>query len=238
MLDPNAWQMPTYYTSDKFKFLRYKFKNAEIIRHNYSQCYQDMFVLSCLDGKFEGTYVEIGSGDPFISNNTALLETMFKWKGISLEIKEQDVDKFIEQRINPIAEGDATEVDYDALFEEVNVGPVFDYLQVDCEPPSITFKSLKKIPLFKYKFAVITFEHDNYNHSQQDYENNKVMEESRKYLESYGYELVVNNISVDSEHPFEDWWVHPDLVKPDIISKLKCINNNTKKAEEYLLNII
>lgn len=238
MFDPNAWQMPTYYTSDKFNSLRYKFKNAENIRHNYSQCYQDMFVLSCLDGKTEGTYVEIGSGDPFISNNTALLETQFKWKGISLEIKEQDIDKFTEQRSNPIAEGDATVVDYDALFEEVNIGPVFDYLQVDCEPPSVTFAALKKIPLEKYKFAVITFEHDNYNHSEDDLENNRVMEESRKYLESYGYELVTNNVSVDSEHPFEDWWVHPDLVHTDIISKLKCISDETKKAEDYLLNRI
>ena len=34
---------------------------------------QDMFVLTVLNGKTNGTYLEIGSGDPFIGSNTALL---------------------------------------------------------------------------------------------------------------------------------------------------------------------
>lgn len=237
MYDPNAWQMPTYYTYDKYNSLRYKFKNSELIRHNFSQCYQDMFVLSCLDGKIGGVYVEIGSGDPYVSNNTALLEKEFNWKGISVEIKSEDVEKFTEVRNNLIAEGDATEIDYDELFEEVNLGPVFDYLQVDCEPPIVTFSALKKIPLDKYKFAVITFEHDFYNHSEND-ENSKVRDESRAYLESMGYELIVNNISVDENHSFEDWWVHPELVNSRIISNMKCINDETKKAENYILGVV
>ena len=235
MFDPNAWQMPTYYNSSKSNLLRYKFNNFEKIPHNFSQCYQDMFVISCLDGKTGGTYVEIGSGDPFVSNNTALLESQFNWKGVSLEIKSEDVEKFYQSRKNLIAQGDATEVDYTALFEEVKLGPVFDYLQVDCEPPIITFAALKKIPLEQYKFAVITFEHDYYNHSEDD-ENHSVRDESRKYLEQHGYELVVNNISVDNNHPFEDWWAHPDLVDSRIISKMKCISEETKKAEDYMLS--
>lgn len=237
MFDPNAWQMPTYYNSSKYNSLRYKFKNSDKITHNYSQCYQDMFVLSCLDGKIKGTYLEIGSGDPFVSNNTALLEKHFNWKGISVEIKSEDVEKFIKYRMNPVAEGDATEIDYNALFEEVKLETNFDYLQVDCEPPIVTFSALKKIPLDKCKFAVITFEHDFYNHDEKDF-NQQVRDESRKYLESYGYEMVVNNISVDENHPFEDWWVHPEIINPDIISKMKCINDDVKKAEDYMLGIV
>ena len=51
MSDPNAWQLPTFYTADKGT-ANYQFKNVDLVNHqNFSQCYQDMFVLSMLDGK-------------------------------------------------------------------------------------------------------------------------------------------------------------------------------------------
>jgi hypothetical protein len=231
MFDPNAWQMPTYFTSDKSKYLRYQFKNLERITQNCSQCYQDMFVLSCLDGKTNGTYLEIGSGDPFVSNNTAILEVVFNWKGVSLDINPDHVENFFNRRKNTIAEGDATQVDYDELFKEVNLGPHFDYLQVDCEPPGISFAALKKIPLDKYTFSAITFEHDYYTNEDQ-----YVRDESREYLQSHGYKLVVNNISVDDSHSFEDWWANPKFVSAEIISKMRMIDDTTKKAETYMLN--
>jgi len=52
MSDPNAWQMPTFYTAEKAGELRYKFSGYELVSHqNFSQCYQDMFVLCMNDGK-------------------------------------------------------------------------------------------------------------------------------------------------------------------------------------------
>lgn len=237
MTDVNSWQMPTYFTKDKYERLKYKFNGSENIQHNFSQCYQDMFVLTCLDGKREGTYVEIGSGHPFISNNTALLELEFGWKGVSLEIKEYESNLFNSERKNIVAQGDATIVDYEDLFNVTKLGPHFDFLQVDCEPASITFKALKKIPLDKYSFSVIIFEHDFYNHKDETSENSKVRDASRKYLKKYGYELVVNNISVDDSHPFEDWWVNPNYINEETISKLKSVNVKTKKAENYLLDL-
>jgi len=230
MTDPNAWQLPTYYTADKQPELRYKFKNSQSInRNNFSQCYQDMFVLCMTDGKMNGTYVEIGAGHPIISNNTALLESLYQWKGIGLEIKEHEANLYNDQRQNFIALGDALEADYAALFEEVELGPVFDYLQVDCEPAQVTFDALKKVDLSKFKFATITFEHDSYNDGPE------VRDASREYLESFGYVLIADNISVDDQHPFEDWWAHPDLVSADIIDAMKCVNGETKKAEDYML---
>jgi tetratricopeptide (TPR) repeat protein len=65
------------YTSLVYHKLRFKFDGSNEIKQNYSQAYQDMFVLSMLSGKRNGTYVEIGSSDPFKGNNTALLETKF-----------------------------------------------------------------------------------------------------------------------------------------------------------------
>ena len=31
MSDPNAWQLPTFYTADKKEQLRYKFKNVDLV---------------------------------------------------------------------------------------------------------------------------------------------------------------------------------------------------------------
>ena len=230
MSDPNAWQMPTFYTADKARRLRRTFPGLELVdRQNFSQCYQDMFVLCMLDGKPKGTFVEIGAGHPVISNNTALLESIFAWTGIGFEIKEKEADLYNDHRKAPVALGDATTADFDQLFEEVKLGPVFDYLQVDCEPAQVTFDALKKVDLDKYKFATITFEHDKYNDGPD------IQNQSRKYLEDRGYVLIVDDISVDDQHPFEDWWAHPDLVPSHTIDTMKCVTGTTKKAEDYML---
>ena len=41
---------------------RFKFPGFGKIENNYSQCFQDLFVLKCLSGKRKGTYLEIGGG--------------------------------------------------------------------------------------------------------------------------------------------------------------------------------
>ena len=55
---------------------------------------QDLFVLSVLDKKIEGTYVEIGSAWPIKSNNTYLLESEFYWQGISFDNDSSFVNEF------------------------------------------------------------------------------------------------------------------------------------------------
>tara|TARA_B100000427_G_scaffold163917_1_gene136266 strand:- start:47 stop:607 length:561 start_codon:yes stop_codon:yes gene_type:complete len=181
------------------------------------------------DGKPYGNFVEIGAGHPVISNNTALLESRYGWNGIGFEIKETEADLYNDNRKAPVALGDATTADFDLLFEEVKLGPVFDYLQVDCEPSRVTFDAMLKVNLDKYQFATITFEHDKYNDGPA------VQEESRKYLEERGYVLIADDISVDDQHPFEDWWAHPDLVPSHTIEAMMCVTGETKKAEDYML---
>ena len=61
------------YFQEDLEKLRYKFNGAETIKNNYSQAFQDMFVLSILDGKKNGTYVEIGGDHGVIISNTYLL---------------------------------------------------------------------------------------------------------------------------------------------------------------------
>jgi hypothetical protein len=218
------------YTKDKFEKLKVKFNGSEQIEENYSESYQDMFVLTMLNGKRCGTYLEIGAGNSFYGNNTALLEKDFDWKGVALDIDENFVNAHSNERKNPCLLKDASKIDYQKFLPGLDFSNEIDYLQLDCDPPEVTYKILLTIPFESYKFAVITYEHDYYCDETKSFQ-----EKSKKYLESYGYLRIVNNISPNNNKPYEDWWVHPDLVDSKIIESMININDETKKAEDYLL---
>ena len=223
------WAKPHYYKKgDK---IRYKFNGIEKVEHNHSQAYQDMFVLMALDGKQNGKYLEIGSYQPFEHSNTFLLEDKFNWKGISLEINTTMVTWFNGKRKNQCIHRDATNADYLDILDKQNMGLDWDYLQLDCEPAKNTFETLLAIPFDKYRFAVITYEHDWYS------DDKTYKDKSRKYLQMMGYQLVVSNISVDDNSPFEDWWIHPDLVDPKIIEVLKS-SKEINPANKYIFGIV
>jgi hypothetical protein len=220
-----ASNVPEYqikYDKSRYEKVRYKFDGLETIEQNYSQIFQDMFILAVLNGKKNGTYLEIGAQQPFYQSNTALLETKFEWKGVSIEIKEDLCRMFSEQRGNAIICQDATQIDYKKLLQKNFDTKVIDYLQVDIEPSKTTFEALLSIPFDEYKFAVVTYEHDHYVDMTNSYRS-----KSRKYMELMGYELVVANVSGNDFCPFEDWWVHPELVDKKIIEKFKSIQEVT-----------
>ena len=219
------------YTQQDADKLLYPFPGVDRIEQNCSESFQDMFVLSMLNGKENGTYVEIGAGSAFYGNNTALLETKFNWKGVSFDIDESLVQQHNEYRTHNCLLRDATTVDYSKLLPALDMPSDIDYLQIDCDPPAISFKVLLSIPFEKFRFAVITFEHDHYTDPD-----NSIRDKSRKYLESHGYKLVVNNIAPDDWRAYEDWWVHPELVDPAILDKMTLINDDVKKAKSYMLN--
>ena len=210
------------YDKSRYEKVKYKFDGLETIDQNYSQIFQDMFILAVLNGKKNGTYLEIGAQQPFYQSNTALLETKFEWKGVSIEIKEDLCKMFKEQRKNTILCQDATQVEYNKLLQKTFDTKVIDYLQVDIEPSKTTFEALLAIPFDEYKFAIVTYEHDHYVDMTNSYRC-----KSRKYMEMMGYELVVANVSGNDFCPFEDWWVHPDLVDQETIEKFKSIQDVT-----------
>jgi hypothetical protein len=221
------------YDKSKLDSFKFKFNGIESIEKNYSESYQDMFILSVLNGKREGTYLEIGAGNTFYGNNTALLETTFGWKGVSLDIDERFVDAFAKERKNICLLKDATRIDYEKFLQGLGFYNQIDYLQLDCDPPDITYKILLSIPFDNFKFAVITYEHDHYCDEKKEFQ-----EKSKLYLESYGYIRVVNNIAPDDWRSYEDWWVHPDLVDKNTIEKMSCIDSRVKKAEKYMLGLL
>lgn len=224
-------QIHKIYTKDQHNRLKFKFDGSEIIEKNYSQAFQDIFCLIATNGKHDGTYLEIGAGDPLIGNNTYLLEKTYGWKGVSIEINSDLVDKFRNLRSNRILGADATKINYTKLLKESNyTNNHIDYLQLDCDPPGKTFEILLSIPFNLFKFGVITYEHDYYLDITKSYR-----EKSRNYLQSLGYKMVIGNVSLDDSTPFEDWWVHPDIIDPNIIDKLITYNMfKTHNIEKYL----
>lgn len=206
--------------------LKFKFKNCEKIHKNYSQAMQDLFILSMLNGKQNGTYLEIGAYDGINISNTYLLEKEFNWSGVSIDIN--DVSESFKNRTSKLLIKDALSINYKELLDKNSFPKEIDYLQLDIEPAINTLNCLKLIPFDEYKFAVITFETENY------YASDEIKQESREYLKSKGYQLVVGNVCNIGNDPFEDWWVHPDLVSKDIIDLIKNDENLTPDKILYV----
>jgi hypothetical protein len=205
-----------------YERVKVKFPGLREIRRNYSQCFQDLFVLTMLGGKREGIFFKIGCGDPEYGSNTKLLEEL-GWKGTSIDIDPAVTEKFHAARRSFVVTGDATRLDYDELIQRD-----FDYLQIDCDPALQSLETLFRIPFEKRRFAVITFEHDGYASPL-------IRERSRAYLRSLGYEMIAGDIAPDDYMPFEDWWVHPDLVDWDVIRRMQNLGEEIKRADLYML---
>ena len=137
-LGNKIWNNKMFYYDFMYEKLNFKFEGSKNIKRNYSSCYHDMFVLSMLNGKRNGKYMEIGCKDTYVINNMNLLEE-FGWSGITIGITS-----------------DATKFDYESINNN------YDYLQIDYEPALNSIEILLQIPFEKYKFTVITFKHNDY----------------------------------------------------------------------------
>lgn len=172
----------------------------------FSQAYQDLFVRYLTEFKRNGFYVEIGASDPIESSNSYILERDYCWDGISIEIDNTLCKKFNDFRSNICLNADATTYNYLSYFENNHLPKEIDYLSLDIDPPIATLNTLKKIPFSEYRFAIITFEHDFY------LSGSGVMNESRDFLKSHGYKIIVSNV-LCTGRDFEDWYVHPKLIQ-------------------------
>ena len=200
--------------------LRHAFPGIENIQINYStQADADIFVLTFLNGKINGTYLELGAEAPTDSNNTFLL-TKFGWHGISVDIDHTCVPLWADTRPESIFMcRDATTLDYIKLFKQNNFSSQIDFLQIDIDSgPDQTQILLDSIPFDSYRFSVIMAEHNfglTDNHTKYIIENK---------LLSYGYKKIANNIvfkdyDQDQWIPFEDWWIDPLVIDKEIQEK-------------------
>jgi len=225
------------YNNSHWETLKHKFPGSESITENFSQAHQDLFVLTMLDGKRNGTFLEIGAFDGKFISNTFLLEKEFSWNGISIDIERSALDSFISHgRKADFILHDALELDYQKILEDRFPDGHIDYLMIDIEPTENSLKCLKKIPLDKFRFSVITYETDFYDTNTPDDLKIYIRDESRRILESNGYFLMAGDVSNTSdEFPFEDWYVDPELVNPEIIKKFEINRNYNKTSDKYLM---
>ena len=205
----SGWPNCPRYFKNNYENLKTKFTGAESIENNWSQSMQDIFVLSMLDGKKNGVYVEIGADQPRVISNSYLLEKDFDWVGVSFELDSDKVIYFNSIRENKCICADATIHDYKSLFEERNYPKQIDYLQLDIDPAEGTLQALKVLPLDDYRFSVITYETDVYSVGAD------IQDEQIEILESHGYQLVSKNVKCEG-NPYEDWWIDPSVVSENV----------------------
>ena len=197
--------------------LKIKFKGCEMVSQNYSQAAQDLFVLSCLNGKQNGTFLDLGCNDGISINNTYLLESVFGWTGLSMDIENRFASSF-ENRKSTFLNRDCVNLNYDEVLSYYKSNHI-DYLSLDLEPASVTYECLQNIPFDRIEFSVITFEHDSYRFG------NGYRDLSRDIFKQAGYELVCSDVS-NGENIYEDWYYNPKYVKSNFIAPLQCDSNN------------
>lgn len=208
------WESSTRYNKSDYD-LRFRFEGCDEIEKNFSQACQDLFVLAALDGKKNGTYLEIGAAHSFHNSNTALLE-QFGWSGVGLEMNPELAGMHSVERKNKVLCENALKVNYEQLLKDNFSENIIDFLQLDIEPSSNTFEALLLIPFDTYKFRVITYEHDHYVDMTRSYR-----DKSRRYLRNMGYTLIFNDIAPTDGCSFEDWWIREELIDSSVLQNLK-----------------
>jgi len=172
---------------------------------SHSHALQDAFALDCKRSFLPGRWLEIGANDPLKGgNNTALLE-LYGWTGISLELDPQFKPAWQRSWRNDavLQIADATTFDYASIDDKH-----FDYIQLDVEPPSVTFKCLQRIIESGITAECLTFEHDLYaNPSNAEYK-----EKAYNLLTKHGYRRAIEGVlRIDMPQVnFEDWYVRED----------------------------
>jgi hypothetical protein len=182
-----------------------------------SQSGQDLFVLKCTNYKRNGTFLEIGSNHPITINNSYGLETSYGWTGFMVEYEPKFLPLYkIHRPSSTHIIADATKVDY--AKECASLPSTVDYLQIDLDVENeSTIATLRKVrdELMKTrKFATVTFEHDIYRGNYYD-----TRAESRAIFDDKGYVRVFSDIK-NNTNPYEDWYVHPDLVDMSYIDSI------------------
>lgn len=172
--------------------------------------------------KKNGFYVELGSADPYIESNTWLLESQFGWKGLALENNEILVKEYnLSDRINKCISANALTFDYLSYFKEHNFPKTIDFLQIDIDghDKGNCLLALLSLPMLKYRFSVITIEHD----LCQDYRKASMRDAQREILSSLRYKLIGQTLS-------EDWWVDPESVSAEAY-RYEIFNGNPNVGE-------
>lgn len=210
-----------------YKFLKKHFENDFLIDRNFSQAFQDMFVLTMLNGKRNGYYIEIGSGYPITVNNTFLLEQYFNWSGKAIELDSKKVEQYNNARKNKCYCLDALTIDYNSFL--LDCPNHIDYLQIDVcvnDDSSNNLIVLENVLNTNKTFSVITFETNVYQVGTQ------VQDKGFELLSNAGYTRLIKDVIFQGEI-FEDWYIKNGIIEPSLASHFML---DTIDCKNILLN--
>jgi hypothetical protein len=219
------------YHSSLINQLKHQFCGVHQVKQNYSQSWQDFFVLTMLNGR-KGTYLELGASNAQYMNNTFLLEQL-GWQGLSIDFRAEVKPEW--DTLRPSSNFklcNALEINFEDLLYDMP--SQIDYLQVDLDSTA-SLQALARLPHHKHRFSTITFETDVFDNNQQ------LQLDSRNYLKNLGYELLIDNIAVNNYatstwEPFEDWYVDPRVIDSALIEKFRQVDNTIKLPHNIFVN--
>ena len=196
-----------------FEFKKF-FKSFFYKTSPYSQAGQDIFAYE-LFGK-QGTYIDIGAGEPKRGNNCYMLEVKKQWKGFSVEFGDSNSKlrdglknrwKKFPERKNKVYWEDAISFNYKEGLIDNNLNGEIDFLSCDIDPQEHTFLALKKVIEDGVRPNYIAFETDFYR-EKIDYS-----DLAFKFLKPYGYKIGVKNVfsNLKTNKIFETWFVRENL---------------------------
>jgi hypothetical protein len=206
----------------------------EELVESYSDVGQDTFVKNILDSKKDGYFLEIGSGWYNSGNNTYLFEKDYNWKGIMIDSNGKFLEGYEKYRYNSThIIGDATTLNYKEELDKSGFPKDLDYLSFDLivrNKSTLNTLNLLDSQIFDtYRFAVITFEHDIHQNWNG---HNETRLKSREIFKKRNYVCVFHDVAESQGgpiNPFEDWYVHSELVDMDYVRHLQELNKNHYK---------
>lgn len=175
-----------------------------------SQAQQDVFVWLLTHQKKDGVFLDIGSQNPVIINNTYELEKQ-GWTGFSFDIDNSWSNSFKLLRKTPFICTDVCTFDWHSFIENNNLNDKrFDYLSFDVDEASM--RTMRRFPFDKISFNICTVEHDRYRFGQD------IANEMRQIMERNDYILLCKDVTNDNL-PYEDWWVHKTFYESNGLNK-------------------
>lgn len=203
---------------------------------SYSECGQDLFVMSLLNIK-NGNFLDLGCFLPKKINNTYLLE-LNGWHGVSVDIF--DYSNEWTSRKSKFVNEDCFKIDFNEFLPKFYNEKIIDYLSLDMEKVGERYKILEKILMTDYSFKIITIEHESYLGSEFEL-NEKIPQ--REILKKYGYKLICSDVSQEQNPTlyYEDWWINEKYfdeknIKSWISDKLSCDKIFSKNNIKYTVN--
>jgi len=187
-----------------------------------SQAIQDIFVYYMLD-KNSGYFLDIGSAHPININNTFFLEKK-GWKGICIDIDDHTL-LYENLRTSKFINKDLINNNINDILSDNNVPELIDYISFDVDSATLTVMNI--FDFNKYRFKIMTFEHDLYagGHDKR--------KQSREILLKQGYKLLCSDIgnggNIDNLiNPYEDWWIDEKFFEKSVYEILQCDSKDWK----------